>query len=113
MEQAYKLKYGNFFGDLTKFKDTLGLSLKIYLKIYSIANIQTELIPLICQVKNNMNNKAKNKLKYEFHEIYCKLIENVVANFENKDLSNHILDNYGIAQLSLCGMVVQWITTKE
>ena len=113
MEQAYKLKYGNFFGDLTKFKDTLGLSLKIYLKIYSIANIQTELIPLICQVKNNMNNKAKNKLKYKFHEIYCKLIENVAANFENKDLSNNILDNYGIAQLSLCGMVVQWITTKE
>ena len=59
MEQAYKLKYGNFFGDLTKFKDTLGLSLKIYLKIYSIANIQTELIPLICQVKNKRTRSSR------------------------------------------------------
>ena len=113
MEQRYSLKYGNFFAELTKFKNILGLSLKVYLKIYSIKNIQTELTHLIFQVKDNMVNKSKDKLNYEFHEIFCKLIENVVANFENKDLSNHILDNYGIAQLSLCNMVVEWITTKE
>ena len=113
MEQGYSLKYGNFFAELTKFKNILGLSLKVYLKIYSIKNIQTELTHLIFQVKDNMVNKSKDKLNYEFHEIFCKLIENVVANFENKDLSKHILDNYGIAQLSLCNMVVEWITTKE
>lgn len=113
MEQAYTLKYGKFFGDLIKFKNILCLCLKVYLQMHSINIKETDLIPLICQVKDNMKNKDKKKLKYQFHEIFCKLIENVADNFEIKDLYNHILDNYAIAQLSLCGMVVEWITTKE
>lgn len=68
---------------------------------------------MILQIKENIKNKRLTKLQYHFHEEFCGLIENVISNFENKDLEDYILDNYGIAQLSLCSIVVQWIKTKE
>ena len=112
MDGSYALKYDNFSGDLLKYKSALCLCLTVYLKMHSIKIEKNELIPLIFQVKNYMTNKSKKDLKNEFHSRYCNLIENVVSYFQEKDLVCHILDNYGLAQLSLCNIVVQWITTK-
>lgn len=114
MDNLYKFKYGDFFQDLLNCQKPLILCLTIYLKMYSIKIREEELIHLIFQVKDNMKNKSRQKLKYKFHKIYCNLIESVVSNFENKDLDNYVLDNYGIAQISLCSIVVaQWIKTKD
>jgi hypothetical protein len=81
--------------------------------MHSISIKKNELISLIFQVKENIEKKEKEKLKYEFHEIYCKLIENVVHNFKSEDLISNIIDNYGLAQLTLCNIIVQWIKTKD
>ena len=113
MEQYYKSKYGNFFGNYLKFINALCLCLDIYLKIYSIQIKEKDLISLLLKVKENAANKNKKKLKNEFHSIFCSLIENVVANFEYQDLMNFIIDNYGLVQLSLCSAIAQWIKTKE
>ena len=112
MDQSYKPKYGNFFGEYLKFINALCLCLQVYLKIYSISISETDLISLILQVKQNAANNNKKKLKNEFHEIFCSLIENVVGNFQIEDLMNFIIDNYGMVQLSLCSIAVQWIKTK-
>ena len=74
---------------------------------------RNELIPLIFQIKENRKKKDKMTIKNKFHDIYCQLIENVVENFENKDLEEKTLDNYAVAQLSLCSLVAQWIKTKD
>ena len=113
MENNYKLKYGNFFCEYLKYQDLLILCLKIYLKMYSIEIEKEELISLIHQVKDNMKNKSLKKLKYEFHDLYCALIENVVGNCDKKDIDKYVLDNYGIAQIRLCSIVVEWIKTKD
>ena len=112
MESQYKLKYPYFLGDLLRFQDTLCLCLKIYLSMHNVSIQKKELISLIKQVKTEMKKSPKKKLDIEFHEIFCELIENVILNFSDGDLSNHVIDNYSLAQISLCSIVVQWITTK-
>ena len=112
MESQYKLKYPYFLGDLLRFQDTLCLCLKIYLSMHNVSIKKKELISLIKQVKTEMKKSPKKKLDIEFQEIFCKLVENVVLNFSDGDLSNHVIDNYSLAQISLCSIVVQWITTK-
>ena len=112
MESQYKLKYPDFFRDLLKFQDTLCLCLKIYLSMHNVSFKKKELISLIKQVKTKMKKSPKKKLDIEFHEIFCELVENVVLNFSDGDLSNHVIDNYSLAQISLCSIVVQWIKTK-
>ena len=112
MESQYKLKYPYFLGDLLRFQDTLCLCLKIYLSMHNVSFKKKELISLIKQVKTEMKKSPKKKLDIEFHEIFCELVENVVLNFSDDDLSNHVIDNYSLAQISLCSIVVQWITTK-
>ena len=113
MQNNYKLKYSSCFNDIfIRFKG-LTLSLTTYLKMQNIAIVKNEIISLIKQVKANMEKKLAKKLDIEFHNIYCHLIENVVYNFKEEDLLCSILDNYGVAQIILCNMVVQWIKTKE
>jgi hypothetical protein len=80
--------------------------------MHNVSVKKMELISLIKQVKTKMKKSPKKKLDIEFHEIFCELVENVVLNFSDGDLSNHVIDNYSLAQISLCSIVVQWITTK-
>lgn len=113
MDINYILKYPVFFGDLLIFNNALVLCLKTYLKMHLLEIKKNELISLLFQVKENMTKEKPKKLKIEFHQIFSELIENVVSNFKNEDLNVGIIDNYGLAQLSLCSMCTQWIKTKE
>ena len=112
METKYILKYPGFFGELLQFNNVLTISLKTYLKMQKIEVKKNDLITLICQIKENVAKNKQLKLVIEFHQIFSKLIENIVLNFKNEDLFVGMLDNYGIAQISLCSMCTQWITTK-
>jgi hypothetical protein len=80
--------------------------------MHNVSFKKKELISLIKQVKTEIKKSPKKKLDIEFHEMFCGLVENVVLNFSDSDLSNHVIDNYSLAQISLCNIVVQWITTK-
>ena len=113
MDIKYILKYQDFFGNLLTFPNALLLCLKIYLKMHFLEIKKNDLVSLLFQVKENMAKEKPKKLKIAFHQIFCELIENIVSNFKNEDLNVGIIDNYGLAQLSLCSMCTQWITTKE
>ena len=113
MEKKFSLRHKTFFTELLRYKDTICLCLTVYLKMHSIKNIEKDLIALIMQIKYHMKNNGNKPLKYEFHTKYCALIENVITNFEVNDLKKNILDNYAIAQISLCSIIVQWIKTKQ
>ena len=111
---SYSLKYSDSFQNLLKHESTLQLPLSIYLKINSIIPNDQNLISFITQTKNYCKNKEKNiKVKDEFLECFSQLIENVIGNFKLEDLNFKILDNFGIAQLSLCAIATQWIKAKD
>jgi len=105
MENKYKLKYGDFFNDLLEYEEALFLCLEIYLKTYSTKIKKKELISLIHQVKDNSKKKSKQKIKQKNKERFCQLIEKIVINFEDEELNNDILDNYGIFQLYLSSII--------
>ena len=113
MDINYILKYPVFFGDLLIFNNVLVLCLKTYLKMHLLKIKKNELISLLFQVKENMAKEKPKKLKIEFHQIFSELIENVVSNFKNEDLNVGIIDNYGLAQLSLCSMCTQGSRQKK
>ena len=105
MENKYKLKYGDFFNDLLEYEEALFLCLELYLKAYSIEIKKKELVSLIHKVKDNFKKKSKQKIKQKHKERFCQLIEKIVINFEDEDLNNGILDNYGIFQLYLSSII--------
>ena len=105
MENQLKLKYGDFFKDLLVYEKALFPCLELYLKTYSIEMKKGELISLIHQVKEISKKKLKQKIKQKHRERFCQLIEKIVTNFEDEDLNNGILDNYGIFQLYLSSII--------
>lgn len=111
---SYSLKYSDSFQYLLKHEATLQLPLSTYLKIHSVVPNDKSLISLITQAKTYLKNKDKNiKIKEEFLECFSQSIENVIGNFKLEDLKCKILDNFGIAQLSLCAMTTQWIKVTD
>lgn len=107
MENQHKLKYGDFFNDLLEYEKALFPCLELYLKTYSIEIKKGELISLIYQVKDNSKKKSKQKIKIKpkHKERFCQLIEKIANNFEDADLNNGILDNYGLFQLYLSSII--------
>jgi len=111
---SYSLKYSDSFQYLLKHEATLQLPLSTYLKIHSVVPNDKSLISLITQAKTYLKNKDKNiKIKDEFLEYFSQSIENIIGNFKLEDLNYKILDNFGIAQLSLCAMTTQWIKVTD
>ena len=109
----YQFKYDKSFSDFLEYEPALFLCLKVYLNINSIVIKEEKLIPLICQVKDNIKRESKQKIKKQHPERFCSLIEKIVINFEDEDLKNNILDNYGICQLYLASIISHLAKEKE
>ena len=109
----YQFKYDKSFSDFLEYEPALFLCLKVYLNINSIVIKKEKLIPLICQVKDNIKRESKQKIKKQHQERFCSLIEKIVINFEDEDLKNNILDNYGICQLYLASIISHLAKEKE
>ena len=109
----YQFKYDKSFSDFLEYEPALFLCLKVYLNINSIVIKKEKLIPLICQVKDNIKRESKQKIKKQHQERFSSSIEKIVINFEDDDLKNNILDNYGICQLYLASIISHLAKEKE
>ena len=57
LNQVAQFKYDKSFSDFLEYEPALFLCLKVYLNINSIVIKEEKLIPLICQVKDNIKRE--------------------------------------------------------